>query len=203
MSEIVKREIDNFWNLKWLNTYMMGHKGFIAGGCFKNIFTDDKVKDIDIFFENEADYLEAKEYYDENDDFQFYYQNNKVVSYKHKNNDIRIELINSVYGKPEDIIGQFDFSIVKFAYYKEEDDEDENVSYKIIHHKDFFEHLHLKRLVIGDNLRFPNGTFERMLRYSKYGYSPCKESKVNLIRCIRENTNQDDSLMESLYDGLD
>ncbi|MFC8685995.1 hypothetical protein [Brevibacillus porteri] len=203
MSEFVKREIDNFWNLKWLNTYMMGHKGFIAGDCFKNIFTDDEVKDIDIFFENEADYLEAKEYYDENDEFHFYYQNDKVVSYKHKDNDIRIELINSVFGKPEDIIGQFDFSIVKFAYYKEVDYEEEEVSYKIMHHKDFFEHLHLKRLVIGNELRFPNGTFERMLRYLKYGYFPCKESKVNLIRCIRENENQDDTLMESLYDGLD
>ena len=25
-------------HLGWLDDYMMGHKGFIAGGCFKNIF---------------------------------------------------------------------------------------------------------------------------------------------------------------------
>ena len=26
---------DNFWQIRWLDKYMEGHKGFIAGGCFK------------------------------------------------------------------------------------------------------------------------------------------------------------------------
>lgn len=30
---------DNFWQIRWLDKYMEGHKGFIAGGCFKNILT--------------------------------------------------------------------------------------------------------------------------------------------------------------------
>lgn len=42
---------DNFWQIRWLDKYMEGHKGFIAGGCFKNILSGEKVKDIDIFFE--------------------------------------------------------------------------------------------------------------------------------------------------------
>ena len=40
---------DNFWQIRWLDKYMEGHKGFIAGGCFKNILSGNKVKDIDIF----------------------------------------------------------------------------------------------------------------------------------------------------------
>lgn len=39
---------DNFWQIRWLDKYMEGHKGFIAGGCFKNILSGEKVKDIDI-----------------------------------------------------------------------------------------------------------------------------------------------------------
>jgi hypothetical protein len=217
MSEFVQRELENFYNLKWLDTYMLGHKGFIAGGCFKNIFNNEKVKDVDIFFESKKDYQEAKSYYDEGDDYHFYYGNKRVVSYKHKKSGISIELIKSTFGSPEEILNQFDFSIAKFAYYKtievvpseeflEEDimeNGEEVVTYKIVHHKDFFEHLHLKRLVVNADLIYPNSTFERMIRYIKYGYSPCMETKLNMIRAIRENTNPDDSLSESLYFGLD
>lgn len=50
---------DNFWQIRWLDKYMEGHKGFIAGGCFKNILSRERVKDIDIFFESEDDFQEA------------------------------------------------------------------------------------------------------------------------------------------------
>ena len=40
---------DNFWQIRWLDRYMEGHNGFIAGGCFKNILSGERVKDIDIF----------------------------------------------------------------------------------------------------------------------------------------------------------
>ena len=36
--------------LNWLDEFMIGHHGFICGGCFKNIFNKEKVKDLDIFF---------------------------------------------------------------------------------------------------------------------------------------------------------
>src|SRR5690606_27327725 len=140
-------------------------------GCFKNIFNEEKVKDIDLFFENEDDFEEAKRYYNDNDNFKFVYQNIKAISYKHNDSGIRIELIESIFGKPEDILNQFDFTITKFAYYKDveidfDSDEDEEITvYKILHHKDFFEHLTMKRLVSNKDLKFPIGTFERMTRY--------------------------------------
>lgn len=33
---------ENFWFLRFLDQYMQGHKGFIAGGCFKNILSREK-----------------------------------------------------------------------------------------------------------------------------------------------------------------
>ena len=45
---LIKRDRENFWMLNWLDEYMTGHKGFICGGCFKNIFNKEKVKDLDI-----------------------------------------------------------------------------------------------------------------------------------------------------------
>lgn len=47
---IITQERDNFWMLNWLDEFMIGHHGFICGGCFKNIFNKEKVKDLDIFF---------------------------------------------------------------------------------------------------------------------------------------------------------
>jgi hypothetical protein len=191
---------------------MIGHKGFIAGGCFKNILNGEEAKDVDIFFEKSLDYAEALIYYENNDNYKKAYSNGKVVSYVNKITGVRIELVKAVFGTPEQIISEFDFSITKFAYYKDTeyiyDEKSENnekavTTYKIIHHKDFFEHLFFKRLVTGKDLKYPNSTFERMTRYIKYGYMPCRETKMNIINAIKENTNESDKVSQSLYDGLD
>lgn len=58
------REIENFMQIHFLDEYMVGHKGFIAGGCFKNIFNGERIKDIDVFFENETDLHDAIQYFD-------------------------------------------------------------------------------------------------------------------------------------------
>ena len=67
----------------------------------------------------------------------------------------------------------------------------------------FFEHLHLKRIVIDKDIPFPMSTFERMLRYAKYGYFPCKETKMKIINSLRDLTDEQVELSESLYDGMD
>lgn len=45
MNNFVIDTPDNFWQIRWLDKYMEGHKGFIAGGCFKNILSGERVKD--------------------------------------------------------------------------------------------------------------------------------------------------------------
>lgn len=209
--DYIVKPVWDYMAIKWLDEYMIGHKGFIAGGCFKNIFNGEKAKDIDIFFESETDFTQAKLMYEANDDYYLYYENPKVIAFKNKKMPhITLELIKTTYGTPEQILDIFDFSIVKFAYYKhmvEADPEDpfgeDTVEYKVMFHENFFEHLHMKRLVIGERLHFPVGTLERMFRYAKYGYFPCRESKRRLIVNLRENINPDEDISLSLYDGLD
>ena len=142
-----------------------------------------------------------------------------------------IELCCKIFGKPEEILNKFDFTITKFAYYKEEVEdetgavakrqelpfetlEDEHfleeigipethIEYKILMDDAFFEHLHLKRIVIDKDIPFPMSTFERMLRYAKYGYFPCKETKMKIINALRDLTDEQVELSENLYDGMD
>lgn len=239
---LIKRDRENFWMLNWLDEYMTGHKGFICGGCFKNIFNKEKVKDLDIFFENESDFDDAVQYFDsqtpgyDGDDvrdekYHFHYENDNVKAYKHIEIGVVIELCCKIFGKPEEILNKFDFTITKFAYYKEEVEdetgavakrqelpfetlEDEHfleeigipethIEYKILMDDAFFEHLHLKRIVIDKDIPFPMSTFERMLRYAKYGYFPCKETKMKIINALRDLTDEQVELSESLYDGMD
>jgi hypothetical protein len=47
---------DSFFKCRKLDPYMSNHKGFIAGGCFKDIFSNKKFRDIDIFFETNEDF---------------------------------------------------------------------------------------------------------------------------------------------------
>lgn len=218
----IQLELGNFYMLDWLDQYLMGHKGFICGGCFKNIFNKEKVKDLDIFFESEKDWAEAVIYFDsqtkgygfegdcvtdETAKYAFLYENKKVKAYKNLKTNVRVELCRAVFGKPEQVISEFDFTITKFAYYKEQvtDEDTKEISIKscAVCNEKFFEHLHLKRLVIDDKIPFPMSTFERVLRYAKYGFFPCKETKLKLARTIHDLSTERIEVSESLYDGMD
>ena len=239
----IKEEKDNYWMLNWLDEFMIGHSGFICGGCFKNIFNKEKVKDLDIFFPSRAEFEKAVEYYDnktagywidgdpdceldEDDaDYKFLYENANVKAYVHKKTGVRIELCCKIFGTVEEILNQFDFTITKFAYYKEQVEDKSSaevqdhfdddffgekeeitrthIEYKILVHDKFFEHLHMKRLVTDDKIPFPMSTFERAFRYAKYGYFPCKETKMKMARAIKELSDEQLEVSESLYNGMD
>lgn len=232
---IIKKDRENFYILNFLDQYLIGHKGFIVGGCFKNIFNHEKVKDVDIFFENKADYDNAVQYFDtmtsgyegedkREEDYCFYYENKNVKAYKHIKNGIVLELCQKVFGTPKEILEKFDFTITKFAYYKEEVEDEtgaeiktlvgkENIKkdtdisthieYRILVDDKYFEHLHLKRLVTDDKILYPMSTFERMIRYVKYGYIPCKETKLKIATSVWNLTKEQLEISQSLYDGMD
>jgi hypothetical protein len=179
---------------------MTGHKGFIAGGCFKNIFTNQKIKDVDIFFERIEDWNEALNYYkSQTQDFSFVYENDNATGFKHIKSNQKLEIIKSRFGKPEELIRNFDFTIAKFAYYKDTSNDD--VEYKFIYHPDFFEHLTLKKLVMDESSLFPVNTFERSYKYQRYGFGMCRETKQKLLKLL-QGANVDD-IGSSLYFGFD
>lgn len=172
----------NFNNLLFLRKYLKltaTSGAYVAGGCFKNIFTNSKVKDIDIFFVTLADcklgihsYMRLVE--DTSNNWVKVYENAKVYSCKDLDTGIRVELIKGLYLYPKDLLNEFDFTITQFAYFRSclwnSGDEE---GYTCLYSRDFFEHLVQRRLVIA-NLTYPVSTFERVLRYTKYGYGLCK-----------------------------
>lgn len=205
MADFKENSSFDFFQIRWLDKYMIGHSGFIAGGCFKHIFCNEKVKDIDVFFRNETEHKMAIIYFSKSKDFFEYYRNEKVVAFKEKDSGIVIELICTVYGTAPQIIDNFDFTITKFAYYKktEEDENGEKITtYSCLYSDKFFEHLQTKKLVVDNKALYPISTFERMFRYAKYGYFPCRETKKKIIEEIF-NLEKLPEVSLSLYDGLD
>ena len=55
------KSMEQMPELECLKQYLVGHNGYIAGGCFKDIFTGKQPKDIDIFFRNIDDLNKATE----------------------------------------------------------------------------------------------------------------------------------------------
>lgn len=212
MNNFIERDAFTYPKLKFLDIYMAGHKGYIAGGCFKNIFNNEKIKDVDIFFENAGDFDEAVRYYEDNiDDYVFSYENKNTVAYKNIKTNIRVELVRSQFGSPEELLAKFDFSITKFAYCKREVVKGELplstekvIEYYTIMHEFFFDDLLNKKLVLESEIFFPVSTFERILRYTKYGYGLCRESKKNILTALSNITENDiENLSETLYFGID
>ncbi len=199
MDNFVLSSRGELYKLNVLTPYMTNHAGFIAGGCFKNLFNGEQIKDIDVFFKCESDYKAAVFHYENDPTYKQYYSNKKVTAFRAQTG-IVVELIKSTFGHPKEILSKFDFSIVKFAYYKV--DVGDSIRYSAMYHEKFFEHLHLKKLVLNETIHFPISTFERSLRYTKYGYGLCKESKRNLLNAIR-NTPTPDDLSNELYNGID
>lgn len=161
-----------------------------------------KQKDIDIFFESESDFQEAIDSFNDEkhqkEGWKFKYRNEKVCAFQKEGEKVWIEFIESEFGKPKEILRSFDFTVTKMAYYKEpkyEEKEDDYFpfssasivayEYKLLYHEKFFEHLHMKRLVIDENIPFPVSTWERSYRYKGYGYNMCRETKKKLLQAIK------------------
>lgn len=199
--------LNNYGKLKFLIQYISATGGTIAGGCFKNIFNNEPLKDIDIFFSNEKKAIGAFDVFRlDVDRYVPIYANDRVKSFRDKKNNLKIDLVMKYfYPNPQDLLSSFDFTITKFAMYNKKIlEEDGNFHYEpfITFHKNYFEHLHLKRLVIDDKIPFPASTFERLIKYVSYGYMPCRDTKIALIEALR-TLPADFTVSNSLYDGID
>lgn len=188
--------------IKYLND--TGNRGIIAGGCFKDIFSHKKVKDIDVFTDNESNFKFINDKLSSNTDYVLSYNNDNVTAYRNRYTGITIEVIKKIYGKPNEILNAFDFSITKFALYL--DNVSDNYP-SVMYDNDFFKDITQKRLVLNNRIDYPLSTFNRLLRYTRYGYTLCKSSKVKLLKCVKNdysNEELDASIDDgSFYEGVD
>lgn len=162
--------------LNVLKPYLEGHNGYIAGGAFKDVLDNKMPRDIDIWFETSEDFNAAVRTFGYGGrDYKSNFANDNAYGYRHELG-LNVELIKHQFGYPEDVLESFDFTVAKFAL-------DQHGG--IIYHKDYFEHLKAKSLVMEGYAPNPVNTWERTLKYTRYGYKPTLETKGLIIRGIQ------------------
>ncbi|MGL5690331.1 MAG: hypothetical protein ACRDD8_05850 [Bacteroidales bacterium] len=164
---------------------LSGHNGFIAGGCFKDIFGGHRIKDVDIFFLNKSDLLDAARYFMNVRQWSVEYENKNAIAFKSPDG-YNVELIKAIYGTPEVVLSQFDFTVSKFAL----SSSDYPVPY-VTYHVDFFDHIITKQLVFDEKIPYPASTLDRVCRYALKGFRLDKENVSRLIDAIRDNHDDD------------
>lgn len=200
MENFIIKNKDTFFKLRKLDKYMTGHKGFIAGGVFKNLFNNQRYRDVDVFFESIEDYNEADKFYsNEKDTWSFVYENTNAKCFVNKTNKVKVEIVKSSFGSVQETLSRFDFTVVKFAYFKST--ENDETEYKAMYHSSFFEDLTNKKLVIDESSSFPVNTLERSWKYKGYGFGLCRESKIKLITMLQGVDPE--TIGNDLYFGFD
>lgn len=172
-------------NIETLDVYLTGHNGFVAGGCFKDLFSDKPPKDIDIFFENANDFEIAKSCFQKK--YKQKASNDTCITFFDSELGVSLQLISKVFGCPEEVIYNFDFSVCKFAYSKT----------NIVFCDRFFEDLNKKIISIGE-IQYPISTLKRAFRYvGAYGYHLSNEELFIILDAIASDV---DSIYEEYYE---
>lgn len=130
MEQLIYRSkgLSHYKVLRPLIKYIANHKGFIAGGVFKDIFNGDEVKDLDILFHNKEDFEEANQYYKtlveiDSTRWRHVYTTDNSIGYKDLEEGIVIDLIRVIYSENSgggvfDVLDKFDFTVTKAVLYK-------------------------------------------------------------------------------------
>lgn len=195
--------LEIFPTLKPYRKYLTVDGSYIAGGCFKHLFEEKRPRDLNMYFTTEEAFETVKRSFLDDGWVKKYESGNAFGIIK---DGVSIDLVQFAYKPVEQMLGDFDFTITKFALARTGTDENGEGVFEAVYHPDFFEHLTTKRLVIDDKLKLPINTFQRMFKYTRYGYDMCRESKVRLLMAIREWDTQgglEDDLTRGLYEAMD
>jgi hypothetical protein len=206
----VVRQGEDFPQVRPLNGIMRkaGADAFIAGGCFKHLFEGRKPRDIDMYFTSREAFERARQAFLD-DGYEIAYQTGNATGIR-SDGHLPIDLVTRYYRTAEDTIGMFDFSITKCAYRFDPEHPDQ---FQLVYSPSYFEDLTCKRLVIDGELPLPINTFQRLEKYTRYGYTLCRGSKIRLLAAIRgwqpkhptDNSDDDleNALSHSLYESMD
>ena len=208
---------DNFPFLHRYEKFVLQPGDCIAGGFAKNALLHKQPRDLDMYFPSQEHYLHTKEVM-VNDGWSVKYDTDHATCLTKDN--LSIDLVKVHYGTAEQIIDGFDFTICKFAWVRLREDhndndddlfiddgvDDEGYPFEAVFSPVFFEHLAMKRLVIDNMMVLPLNTFQRMFKYTRYGYNLTRESKIKLISAIHSipmtsSEDVDALLSHTLYEN--
>lgn len=178
----------------------------IAGGCIRDMFVGEKIKDYDMFFDSEESALKVEAWFDSmvaNNKATKMPSNDRLVNYRYK--DKWFQLIKSNYWQINSsaLIDDFDFTICQAMVRKNSDGPGifsqllgkqpntitiGEIPLAMTVGEYFFEDCLSKHLRI-NKILFPYNTLERMQKYIKKGYTACRGT-ISMIGDSFKTTTQ-------------
>lgn len=153
---------------------------WVAGGAPLSYFRNETPTDFDLWFASAEDFNKTVSQLS-NTGWQMTHSTDARVVFKQHPNGIYFDLIRSSYFESgEDVIAHFDFTVSSIAIGREE----------ISYHEDFFEHIATGTLAIHNYSR-PVGSFLRLPKYVKKGFTPDNDTMQQLFEKLHEVDIQD------------
>lgn len=151
---------------------------WIAGGCLQRCITNQPLEnsDIDIFFNREKVNFRETERILLSSGYKTIEQHNDVMTLAKDN--IKIQLICLKHSNIYELLGDFDFSIVRCAF-------DGN---NLVYHKDFIKDNKNKILRYNMCIKTRNNTAARVIKYIKRGYKLSPRDAIALMMLNRDTT---------------
>jgi len=187
------------WPLDVLKPLVRTHESFVAGGYFKDLFSSPPKdpRDIDVYFYNQESFDLMYDKFNASPVYKKKHRGTNAIAYEHIPTGHSIDLVTSIFGKPQEVLRSFDFTITKCALVQKFGE------FHLLMHDQFMDHVNNKVLTtdayidVGVDLTFEdlnitavkdidcNKLFNRMIKYTLYGYKPSHELKTQLFRSIK------------------
>jgi hypothetical protein len=138
----------------------------LAGGSILALFAGQKIRDWDIYFQNEKDCEQAKTWFGLNGEL--LNQTDTSMSYRLGKQEKPYQLIvmPDLFGDPKTIFGYYDFTVCMAAYQFRHAGKEEG----FVFGDDFFKHVGQRRLVFHTGTMFPICSMLRVMKYIKKGF---------------------------------
>lgn len=146
---------------------------WLAGGALRDYFMGVPVKtDYDIFFPNENEFNNAKDYFKSREaEVLWESENGMKIKYK----EVKYDLVKKYFLDPQATIEAFDFTVSMFAVDTE----------KVYYGETSFIDLAKRQLMI-NKITYPASTLSRAFRYYKKGFIMCLGEMRKLIEAIQD-----------------
>lgn len=138
----------------------------IAGGAITALFTGQKIRDWDIYFQNAADCRQAVTWFGINGALANETDTSKSYHLGKQEKPYQLIVMPDLFGDPKTIFSYYDFTVCMAAYRFREDGKDEGFAFG----DDFFKHIGQRRLVFHTGTLFPICSMLRVMKYIKKGF---------------------------------
>lgn len=199
--KLLFKEIEDFYpspnkNIK-INGFKSGDergvadKIAIAGGAVRDLLTGEKVKDIDVFCEDEDTEKALLKFFKERSE-KILKENSQLANFIYKGRWFQVIKGKYFNMQTSELIDSFDFTICCGMVTKS----------NTFFNEHFFEDCLSKRLR-ANSIGYPLSTLERMQKYIKKGYTACNGTLLELAQAIQEVDfeNNEENLLEFYPSG--